>query len=284
MAKIISGIETAQMIRRNLCDKLKNAQIVPHLALIRVGEKGSDLAYENGLRKTCDKVGIRVSTFAFPEDICMNDLLTEFKKVNDDPDIDGILVFKPLPAGLDERIIDRAIDPKKDMDCISPANREKLLSADRDVYFPCTAEAVIKIIEFSGKEIKGANAVVIGRSRTVGSPLGLMLISRDATVTFCHSKTKDIADRCKGADIVISACGVAGIIDGDIVRNVSDGCIAIDVGINFVNGKLTGDFVFDEVEPLVDMITTVPGGVGSVTNTILASHVARAAMLKNNPS
>ena len=278
MAEIIKGSEVAAAIREKIRRDIEENKVAPCLAVIRVGEKGSDLAYERGVRKTCENTGIEMKVFAFPEDISQEELEKEFMKVNSDPDIHGILLFKPLPAHLDEKVFSGLIDPEKDMDCMSPVNWSKLALGDESGYCPCTAEAVIRILEHTGTEVTGKKAVVIGRSQVIGKPLGLMLLARSATLTWCHSKTRDLKESCRGAEILVSACGVAGLIGEEIAGVVADGCVAIDVGMNFVDGKMCGDMAFDEVEPHVGKITPVPGGVGSVTNTVMASHVVRAAI------
>ena len=279
MAQIIKGAEVAAQLKKQMKADIEAAGVTPVLAVVRVGAKESDLAYERGVMKTCGSVGIEVRVFEYPEDIDQKSLEEEFLKVNSDPEIHGILLFKPLPSHLDGDAFNNLIDPAKDMDCMSPVNWAKLSLGDDSGYFPCTAEAVIHILEYAGVNINGANAVVIGRSQVIGKPLGLMLLARSATVTWCHSKTADIPDRCRRADILVSACGVHGIVGSDIAAAVSPDCCAIDVGMNFVEGKMCGDFDFDAVEPHVGMITPVPGGVGSVTNTVMASHVVRAAIL-----
>lgn len=278
MSEIIKGSEVAAAIREKIQKDIAQFDLRPCLAVIRVGEKGSDLAYERGVRKTCENTGIELKVFAYPEDITQEEFEKEFSKVNSDPQVHGILLFKPLPAHLDEKVFNLLIDPEKDMDCMSPANWAKLALGDESGYCPCTAEAVIRILEHTGTAISGKKAVVIGRSQVIGKPLGLMLLARSATLTWCHSRTKDLAESCKDAQILVSACGVAGLVGEEIAREVSKDCVAIDVGMNFVDGKMCGDMAFDEVEPYVSMITPVPGGVGSVTNTVMASHVVRAAI------
>ena len=278
MAELLKGAPVAASLKEKLKEAIETEKITPKLAIVRVGCKGSDLAYEKGVTKTCDSVGIKTEVFEFPEDISQVDLENAFAGINSDDSIHGILFFKPLPKHLDEKAFDRLIDPEKDMDCMSPANWAKLSTGDESGYYPCTAEAVVKMIEYAGKDITGANAVILGRSQVIGKPLGLMLLKKNATVTWCHSKTKDIPYHCQGADILVSACGAAGLVRREHAEHTADGCVALDVGMNFVDGKMCGDFAFDEVEPYVGMITPVPGGVGSVTNTIMASHVVRAAI------
>ena len=282
MAEILKGSAVAENLKAQMKADIEANGVKPVLAVVRVGQKGSDLAYERGVRKTCESAGIELRVFAFDQNIEQKHLEDEFKKINEDDEIHGILLFKPLPQHLDGNVFDRLIDPEKDMDCMSPANWSRLSLGEKDGYFPCTAEAVVKMLEYAGVQIKGANAVIIGRSQVIGKPLGLMLLAESATVTWCHSKTKNIAERCRNADILVSACGVAGLVGRQIAENVSPDCAAIDVGMNFAGGKMCGDFNFDEVEPYVSLITPVPGGVGSVTNTVMASHVVKAAIKAKN--
>ncbi|MGI6071527.1 MAG: bifunctional 5,10-methylenetetrahydrofolate dehydrogenase/5,10-methenyltetrahydrofolate cyclohydrolase [Lachnospiraceae bacterium] len=281
MAGIIKGAEVAGAIRERIMETISTHGLVPCLVLLRVGNNPGDLAYERGIRKTCEAAGIEVRVFEFAADVGQEELLAGLATANEDPEIHGILIFKPLPAHIDTFAIDRAICPEKDMDCISPANWARLAMAPGEGFAPCTAEAVVKLLDHVGCEISGANAVIIGRSNVIGKPLGLLLLARSATVTWCHSRTRDIADRCKGADILISACGVAGLVGENIAKGVSPGCVAIDVGMNFADGKMCGDMKFDEVAPYVKMITPVPGGVGAVTNTVLALHVTLAALKRH---
>ena len=278
MAEIIKGADVKASLIEQMKKKMEETGVTPQLAIVRVGANESDLSYEKGVTKTCETIGINIKKVELPEDICQADFEEGFRKVNDDPEVHGILLFRPLPKTLDEKPIIDMIDPDKDMDCMSMVNWAKLAMGDESGYFPCTAEAVIKICEYAGVDFNGANAVVIGRSLVIGRPVGYMLIPRNATVTFCHSKTKDISERCRNADILISATGKAGLVGEEYAKYVNPDCIAIDVGINFVDGKMCGDFAFDEVEKHVAKITPVPGGVGAVTNTVMCSHVVRAAI------
>lgn len=278
MAEVVKGADVKARLIEKMKEKIAQTGAAPCLGIVRVGEKPADLAYENGVIKTCDSVGIKVKTSVLPEDISQASFEAEFKKVNDDPSVHGILLFRPLPAHLDDRPIAGMIDPEKDMDCMSPANWAKLAMGDESGYFPCTPEAVMKICDYLGVDFEGKNAVIIGHSLVVGRPLGYMMIARNASVSWCHVFTKDIVRRCEGADILVSACGVPGLVAKEHAAKVNPDCIAIDVGINFVDGKMCGDFAFDEVEPYVGKITPVPGGVGAVTNSVMASHVVRAAV------
>lgn len=281
MANIIKGKDVAAALKAKITADIKKLYgKKPTLAIVRLGEKASDISYERGTVKTCGEAGLECKVFAFPEDISMNEFVQEFKKINEDDDIDGILVFRPMPKQIDEKQICNMIDPEKDMDCMSPVNQAKIFAGDESGFFPCTAESVMKMIEFSGASIEGANAVVIGRSEVIGKPVSLMLLKKNATVTICHSRTKDIKEACKAADIVVCAVGKAGFLKADMLENPQNLSV-FDVGINFENGKMCGDVAFDEVEPIVKNITPVPGGVGGVTNVVLSSHVVKAALKKH---
>ncbi|MBR3401668.1 MAG: bifunctional 5,10-methylenetetrahydrofolate dehydrogenase/5,10-methenyltetrahydrofolate cyclohydrolase [Parasporobacterium sp.] len=277
MATIIKGADAARKIKEDIRTAIDSYSLSPCMAIIRVGSKDSDIAYERGIRNNFDSLGIRLQIFEYPETICQEELEQEIIRINGDPDIHGILVFRPLPHDLDESRIASLIDPAKDMDCMCPASFARLVMQDPDGYAPCTAEAVIRLCEYAGVEFDGARAVVIGRSLVIGKPVGLLLLSRNATVTWCHSHTKDLARMCEDADILVSACGSAGLVTEEIAQHISPSCVAVDVGINFKDGKMCGDFDFEAVSRFAASITPVPGGVGAVTNTVLAAHVVRAA-------
>ncbi|MCF0143432.1 MAG: bifunctional 5,10-methylenetetrahydrofolate dehydrogenase/5,10-methenyltetrahydrofolate cyclohydrolase [Parasporobacterium sp.] len=278
MAQIVKGADVAAQLKEQMKAKIEELQLSPCLAIVRVGAREDDLSYERGVKKTCDAVGIEARVYELPEDITQENLEAEFKKVNDDPTVSGILLFRPLPKHLNDEPLVNMINPDKDMDCMCPMNWAKLAMGDESGYQPCTAEAVIKICEYMGVNFAGANAVVMGRSQVIGRPVGLMLLSKHCSVSWCHSKTKDMAQKCEQADIIVAAVGRAGLVTGDMVKGVNPECVAVDVGMNFVDGHLTGDLNFDEVAEKVAQITPVPGGVGAVTNTIMASHIVRAAI------
>ncbi len=281
MAKIIKGKDVAAKIKEQISKDLKKLDgVKPILAIVRIGENASDVSYERGTVKTCEEAGIECKVFAYPEDISMDDFVREFKGINENKDIDGILVFRPMPSQIDEKAICNLIDPEKDMDCMSPVNQAKVFLGDDSGYAPCTAEAVMEMIDYSGVEIAGANAVVIGRSEVIGKPVSFMLLKKNATVSICHSHTKDIKKLIDDADIVLCAVGKAGFLTEDMVKDSKDLSV-FDVGINFENGKMCGDVAYDEVLPYCKNITPVPGGVGGVTNVVLSSHVVKAALKKH---
>lgn len=276
---IVKGAEVAEGLKQQMMKEMEIlGDVKPTLGIVRVGAKPSDLSYEKGVRKTAESVGIEVKTFELAEDITQEDFDKEFMKVNDDSSVHGILLFRPLPAHLNDEAVCRMINPEKDMDCMSPINFAKLAMGDESGYYPCTPEAVMKIVDHLGIDCRGKNVVIIGHSLVVGRPLGYLMIARDASVSWCHVFTKDTIKRCEDADIIISAAGVPGLVKKGHVEKAGKDCVVIDVGINFVDGKMCGDVAFDEVSPLVGYITPVPGGVGGVTNTVMAYHVVRAAV------
>ena len=274
--EILKGLPVANAINEKLIEEVKNLKgPLPRLAIIRVGERPDDCSYERGAVKKMEKVGFRCSTFAFPGDIDNDTFQAEFDKINNDDDIDGILLLRPLPKQLDERSIEERIDPRKDLDGISPMNLAKVFAGDETGYGPCTAEAVIEMLDFAGIDPKGKRATVVGRSLVIGKPVAMMLMKRNATVTVCHTKTADMAGTCKNAEILVAAAGCAKMINKDFV---AQDAVVIDVGINVdENGNLCGDVDFADIEGGAAIATPVPGGVGSVTTSVLAKHLLKAA-------
>ena len=274
--EILKGLPVANAINEKLIEEVKDLKgPLPRLAIIRVGERPDDCSYERGAVKKMEKVGFRCSTFAFPGDIDNDTFQAEFDKINNDDDIDGILLLRPLPKQLDERSIEERIDPRKDLDGISPMNLAKVFAGDETGYGPCTAEAVIEMLDFAGIDPKGRRATVVGRSLVIGKPVAMMLMKRNATVTVCHTKTADMAGTCKNAEILVAAAGCAKMINKDFV---AQDAVVIDVGINVdENGNLCGDVDFADIEGRAAIATPVPGGVGSVTTSVLAKHLLKAA-------
>jgi len=278
MAQVLKGMEVANAMKERLI--AENADLIaqgvtPCLAIIRVGERQDDLAYERGALKRFEGLGIAVKVSVFPEDISQDEFEAEFKKVNEDANVHGILLFRPLPKSLDENAILRIIDPEKDMDCMCDTNIAKVFAGDESGYAPCTPEGVVELLKHFEVPLKGSKVTIVGRSMVVGKPLAMLLLKENATVTICHTRTADLAAECKAADILIAAAGKAKMIAAE---HVNEGTVVIDVGINVDDeGNLCGDVDFEAVEPLASMITPVPGGVGSVTTSILAMHTLKAA-------
>lgn len=274
--EILKGLPVAESINEKLIAQLENFEgAVPHLAIIRVGEKPDDMSYERGATKKMDKVGFRCTSFVFDADIDNDSFQKEFDIINDDDDIDGILLLRPLPKHIDEKSILDRIDPRKDLDGISAVNMAKVYSGDESGYAPCTAEAVIEMLDFAGVDLKGKNVAVVGRSLVIGKPVSMLLMKKNATVTICHTKTVDMPGICKKADIVVAAAGVAKMINESYI---GENAVVIDVGINVdEDGKLCGDVDFERITDTASMATPVPGGVGSVTTSVLAKHLMKAA-------
>lgn len=277
--EILKGLPVANAINEKLMEQVKSIEgPLPHLAIIRVGERPDDCSYERGAVKKMDKVGVRCTTYTFDADIDNDTFQAEFDKINENPDIDGILMLRPLPKQLDEKQIENKIDPRKDLDGISPLNLAKVYAGDESGYAPCTAEAVIEMLDYAGIDIKGKRVTVVGRSLVIGKPVSMLLMKRNATVTVCHTKTVDMADTCKNAEILVAAAGSARMIKKDYV---AEGAIVVDVGINVdEEGNLCGDVDFDAITDIAAIATPVPGGVGSVTTSVLAKHLVKAAMAR----
>uniref|UniRef100_UPI004027EE67 bifunctional 5,10-methylenetetrahydrofolate dehydrogenase/5,10-methenyltetrahydrofolate cyclohydrolase n=1 Tax=Lachnospira sp. TaxID=2049031 RepID=UPI004027EE67 len=277
--EILKGLPVANAINEKLMEQVKSIEgPLPHLAIIRVGERPDDCSYERGAVKKMDKVGVRCTTYTFDADIDNKTFQAEFDKINENPDIDGILMLRPLPKQLDEKQIENKIDPRKDLDGISPLNLAKVYAGDESGYAPCTAEAVIEMLDYAGIDIKGKRVTVVGRSLVIGKPVSMLLMKRNATVTVCHTKTVDMAGTCKNAEILVAAAGSARMIKKEYV---ADGAVVIDVGINVDDeGNLCGDVDFDAISDIAAAASPVPGGVGSVTTSVLAKHLVKAAMAR----
>lgn len=277
--EILKGLPVANAINEKLMEQVKSIEgPLPHLAIIRVGERPDDCSYERGAVKKMDKVGVRCTTYTFDADIDNETFQAEFDKINENPDIDGILMLRPLPKQLNEKQIENKIDPRKDLDGISPLNLAKVYAGDESGYAPCTAEAVIEMLDYAGIDIKGKRVTVVGRSLVIGKPVSMLLMKRNATVTVCHTKTVDMEGTCKNAEILVAAAGSARMIKKDYV---AEGAIVVDVGINVdEEGNLCGDVDFDAITDIAAIATPVPGGVGSVTTSVLAKHLVKAAMAR----
>ncbi len=287
MAKQLLAKEvTAAMIEKLQArvGALKEKGVTPKLGIIRCGENPSDLSYERGATKRADEIGVAVEKFVLPEDVTKEALIAKIEEINADDSIHGVLMFRPLPKHLkaDQDYICNKLDPRKDIDCMTDLSNAGVFMGKKLGFEPCTACACMEILEHYGYDLKGKNAVVIGRSLVIGKPVAMMLMAKNATITICHTKTVNLPEIVKRADIVVSAAGVLGSLTKDFVR---PGQVVIDVSMNWDANKVTakgvggmsGDAVFAEVEPIVDAITPVPGGVGGVTNVVLIGHVVEAA-------
>ncbi|MFT4106261.1 MAG: bifunctional 5,10-methylenetetrahydrofolate dehydrogenase/5,10-methenyltetrahydrofolate cyclohydrolase [Lacrimispora sp.] len=251
---------------------------IPKLAIVRVGERPDDLSYERGALKKMESFGLQAESFAFPEDITDGEFKKEFEAINLNKEIDGILLLRPLPKQINEKDIEHMIDPGKDLDGISPENIAKVFAGDDTGFAPCTAEAVIEVLKANAIALPGKRVSVVGRSMVVGRPLSMLMLKENATVTICHTRTENLKETCKHAEILVAAAGRARMIDASYV---GDGAVVIDVGINVdEDGKLCGDVDFDSLEGTASMATPVPGGVGAVTTAVLARHLALAALAR----
>ena len=250
----------------------------PKLAIVRVGENPDDMSYERGAVKKMDAFGLRSQCYTFPVDITDKDFKKEFTAINEDPEVSGILLLRPLPKQICEKDIEAMIDPEKDLDGISPVNIAKVFSGDPTGFAPCTPEAVIEVLKAYNIPMEGKRAVIVGRSMVVGRPLSMLLLKENATVTICHTRTKDLPGTCKQAEILVAAAGKAKMLDDSYV---GENTTVIDVGINVdENGKLCGDAAADTLEGKSGKLTPVPGGVGAVTTAVLAKHLVQAALRK----
>lgn len=277
MAKIIDGKQIAKEVRAEIaaeCAKLKKKGIIPGLAVVIVGTDPASQVYVRNKKKACEEVGFRSEVFELPEETTEEELLALVKKLNEDVNIHGILVQLPLPKHLDDEVIIANIDPKKDVDAFHPSNVGKIMIGNYD-FLPCTPAGVMVLLEKSGIDVSGKECVVVGRSNIVGKPQAMLLLHANGTVTICHSRTKDLAEVTRRADILVVAIGKADFITGDMVK---DGAVVIDVGMNRkADGKLTGDVDFATVEPKASYITPVPGGVGPMTITMLLRNTLTSA-------
>ena len=277
MAEIINGKELAKHIREELKEEvkeLKNAEIHPKLAVIRVGDDPASKVYVRNKSRACEDVGIEYEEYLLPAKTTREELLELIEKLNNDERVHGILVQSPLPEGLDANEAFRTILPKKDVDGFHPVNVGKL-SLNQDCFVSCTPYGIIKMLEAYNVPIEGANAVIIGRSNIVGKPLAQCLLNKNATVTICHSKTKNLKEITKKADILIAAIGKSKFVTEDMVK---ENATVIDVGINRnEEGKLVGDTDFENIKEKVSFITPVPGGVGPMTIAMLMYNVVKAA-------
>lgn len=278
MAKLLKGAEVTAALNEKIksgVEELKAKGVSPTLGIIRVGGRGDDISYERGAMKRCETLGVEVKQYLLPADVTQEKLLSTIQEVNQDSNVHGVLMFRPLPKHLNEEEACQALDPEKDVDGITDGSMVGVFTGTKKGFPPCTPQACMEILDHFGIDCTGKKAVVVGRSLVVGKPAAMMLIKKNATVTICHTRTVDMPSVCREADIIIVAAGRAGVIHKEYF---SAGQIVIDVGIN-VNeeGKLCGDVKFEDAEPIVDAITPVPGGVGTVTTSVLVGHVVEAA-------
>jgi methylenetetrahydrofolate dehydrogenase (NADP+)/methenyltetrahydrofolate cyclohydrolase len=287
MAKQLLGKEVNEKLNARIiadCEAVKAQGVQPTLCIVRCGERPDDLSYENGATKRAELLGVAVEKVVLPEDVSKEELLKTIDEINANDKIHGVLMFRPLPKHLkaDQDEICNRLDPRKDVDGMTDGSNAGVFMGKKLGFAPCTPAACMEILDHYGIDCTGKKAVVIGRSLVVGKPAAMMLMGKNATVTVCHTRTKDVPAVTREADIVISAAGVLKSLTKEYVR---PGQIVVDVSINWDAEKITsrgkggiaGDAVFEEVEPIVDAITPVPGGVGAVTTSVLIGHVVEAA-------
>ena len=279
MTELLRGAPVAAVLTEDVAPRgasLAGRGVVPTLAILRVGERSDDLSYERAAVKRCEKVGVAARVLALPEDAGTEVLLAAVRDVNENPAIHGCLIMRPLPAHVDEAAVCAALDPAKDVDGVTAGSLYGVFAAHAVGFPPCTAQAVLALLDHYGVSLSGARAAVVGRSLVIGRPVAMMLLARDATVTLCHTRTADLAAELRDADVVVCAAGHAGTVGADALR---PGQVVVDVGINWddKSQSLVGDVDFAAADGVVRAITPVPGGVGSVTTAILARHVVEAA-------
>lgn len=280
-AQLIDGKKISAEIKAEAAEEaaaLKEKGVQPCLAVVLVGDDSASQVYVNNKKKACEAVGIKSVSHVLPRDTTEKELLDLIGELNTDKDIHGILVQMPVPKQIDDRKVILAISPEKDVDCFHPLNVGYLHTGAKG-FLPCTPAGIIELIKRSGHSIAGKNCVVIGRSNIVGKPVAMLLMQENGTVTICHSKTKNLAEICRGADILVSAVGKVDTVTADMVK---EGAIVIDVGMNRnAEGKLCGDVDYENVKEIAGAITPVPGGVGPMTIAMLMKNCNTAAKIQN---
>ncbi|MGI6012699.1 MAG: bifunctional 5,10-methylenetetrahydrofolate dehydrogenase/5,10-methenyltetrahydrofolate cyclohydrolase [Oscillospiraceae bacterium] len=278
MATILKGAEVTKALNERIAADaawLREQGVIPSLAIVRVGAREDDISYERGAIKRCENNGVSVRHIVLPETVTQEVLVQEIETLNADSTVHGILLFQPLPKHLDGEAVRKILDPQKDVDGITDGSLASIFSGSGVGFAPCTAQACMEILDHFQIDCTGKHAVVIGRSLVVGKPAAVLLLGRNATVTVCHTRTVDMPAIARKADILLVAAGKAEVIGREYL---SEGQIVLDVGIHVnSDGTLCGDVCFEEAEPIVSAITPVPGGVGTVTTSVLVSHVVQAA-------
>ena len=278
MAEILKGAPVAAALNEKTSAeiaRLSEKGVKPCLAVLRVGLNEADESYIRGIMKRAEALGVEAKVYALAETASEEEVLNAVEELNNDKNIHGVLMMRPLPKHIDEDRVRRALAPEKDMDGITDIALGGVFSGNNIGYAPCTAQSCIEILDYYGYDLKGKNVCVIGRSLVIGKPVAMMALGKNATVTICHSRTENLAETVKAADVVIAAVGKAGFVTGDMLR---EGQVVVDVGINVnAEGKLCGDVDFDAAEKIVAAITPVPGGVGAVTTAVLMPHLVEAA-------
>ncbi|MBQ1948326.1 MAG: bifunctional methylenetetrahydrofolate dehydrogenase/methenyltetrahydrofolate cyclohydrolase FolD [Clostridia bacterium] len=276
--KLLDGKAVSARLMEEMAREVETLSVKPCLAVVLVGDDPASRVYVNNKKKGCEKLGIRSLEYTMPKETTQAQLLELIDALNEDKNVHGILVQLPLPKHLDEKTVIRAIRPEKDVDAFHPVNVGKIMIGDFD-FLPCTPAGIMELIAESGTDLTGKECVVIGRSNIVGKPMAMLLLHKNATVTICHSKTRDLKEVTRRADVLVAAVGIPNFVTADMVR---PGAVVIDVGINRLDdGKLTGDVDFEAVSPIASAITPVPGGVGPMTIAMLMRNTITAAKKQN---
>lgn len=274
----LRGKKVSDGIKEYVSKELETLSFVPKLAIVRVGENPDDMSYERGATKKLKSFGLDVASYVFSQDISDEDFKKGFEGINEDNEVTGILLLRPLPRTINEKDIENMIDPKKDLDGISPINIAKVFAGDTTGFSPCTAEAVIEVLKAYDIELTGKRVTVVGRSMVVGKPVSMLLLKENATVTMTHTRTVDLKKTCSDAEIVIAAAGRAKMLNSDYC---GQDAVMIDVGINVdENGKLCGDVDYATLDGKASAATPVPGGIGTITTAVLAKHLIQAAKMR----
>lgn len=274
----LRGKKVSDGIKEYVSKELETLSFVPKLAIVRVGENPDDMSYECSATKKLKSFGLDVASYVFPQDISDEAFKKAFKDINEDDEVTGILLLRPLPRTINEKDIENMIDPKKDLDGISPINIAKVFAGDTTGFSPCTAEAVIEVLKAYDIELTGKRVTVVGRSMVVGKPVSMLLLKENATVTMTHTRTVDLKKTCSDAEIVVAAAGRAKMLNSDYC---GQDAVMIDVGINVDdNGKLCGDVDYSTLDGKASAATPVPGGVGTITTAVLAKHLIQAAKMR----
>lgn len=274
----LRGKKVSDGIKEYVSKELETLSFVPKLAIVRVGENPDDMSYERSATKKLKSFDLDVASYVFPQDISDEAFKKAFKDINEDDEVTGILLLRPLPRTINEKDIENMIDPKKDLDGISPINIAKVFAGDTTGFSPCTAEAVIEVLKAYDIELTGKRVTVVGRSMVVGKPVSMLLLKENATVTMTHTRTVDLKKTCSDAEIVVAAAGRAKMLNSDYC---GQDAVMIDVGINVdENGKLCGDVDYSTLDGKASAATPVPGGVGTITTAVLAKHLIQAAKMR----
>lgn len=278
MALLLKGKAVVDALNEKMkgeVEVLKEQGVTPTLAIVRVGERGDDISYERGATKRCETVGVMVKNFILPADAAQDELIRTLEQINQDASIHGVLLFRPLPKTMNDNLVRNTLRPEKDVDGITDGSLAGVFSGVPTGYPPCTPQACMEILDFYGINVLGKRVTVIGRSLVVGKPAAMMLIQKHATVTICHTKTVDLPAVCREAEVLIVSAGRPAIVDQSYLNPDQ---VVIDVGINVrEDGTICGDVKFEDAENYVKAITPVPGGVGTVTTSVLVKHVIEAA-------